>query len=102
MKTFGLVNLMPLLKFERVWWNIQSAESSPFLIFPVSETRAAVVSRNATPGSYAHSGQLTATATGTVGRYLDKDLTLTAPWFLQWSTCLNLNQTPKQGRGPSD
>src|SRR4029434_9271477 len=52
MKTFGLVNLMPLLKFERVWWNIQSAESSPFLIFPVSETRAAVVSRNAKARTY--------------------------------------------------
>src|SRR4029434_11199387 len=55
MKTFGLVNLMPLLKFERVWRNIQSAESSPFLIFPVSETRAAVLSRNAKAGTEAHS-----------------------------------------------
>src|SRR4029434_2867926 len=56
MKTFGLVNLMPLLKFERVWWNIQSAESSPFMTFTVSETQAAVVSRNAKAGTEAHSG----------------------------------------------
>ena len=51
MKNFGLVNLMPLLNFERVWWNTQSAESAAFLIFPVSETRAAVVSRNAKAGT---------------------------------------------------
>src|SRR4029434_9752421 len=100
MKTFGLVNLMPLLKFERVWWNIQSAESSRFLIFPVSDTRGAVVSRNARARTSAHSGQLTSPATGTVCRYLDKDLTLTAPWFLQWSTCLILKQSPEQGLEP--
>ena len=51
MKNFGLVNLMPLLNFERLWWNINSAETTPFLIFPVSETLAAVVSRNAKAGT---------------------------------------------------
>src|SRR4029434_2797500 len=51
MTIFGLVNLMPLLNFERLWWNINSAETTPFLIFPVGETRAAVVSRNAKAGT---------------------------------------------------
>src|SRR4029434_3853893 len=55
-KTPGPLNLKPLLNFQRLWWNIQTAQSAPFMTFRVSETRAAVFSGNAKAGTDAHSG----------------------------------------------